>query len=344
MSVFKPIYLKNVDLLPYNTFGVSVFAHHFATFRSVNELHELINAKKSDTKPFFLGGGSNVLLTEDVSAPVLKNEIKEFTVLKRNDNVAYVRVGAGENWHQFVMRCLSLNFGGLENLSLIPGNVGASPMQNIGAYGVEMKQVFHCLEAYNMQSQKIETFDKNDCEFDYRESVFKTREKGKYAILNVTFCLRVDKHELHTDYRALSEELQANAISEPTIHDVSRAVMAIRKRKLPDPAELGNAGSFFKNPILSRQQFDKIQEKFPQIPFFTVNETQIKIPAGWLIEQAGWKGKKIGKCGVHDKQALVLVNYGGASGKQIKELSEQIIADIFQKYEVLLQAEVNIIL
>jgi len=339
----KNVISQNIDLKPYNTFGISVRADKFARFSNVEQLKSLVQQAQSQPL-LILGGGSNILFTEE-SVPkfILKNEIKGFEIRYRTDNYVFVRVGAGEVWHEFIERCLNLGFGGLENLSLIPGNVGASPMQNIGAYGVEIKDVFDSLDAFNIKTQKIETFYNLDCQFGYRESVFKHYLKDQYVIVNVTFLLTTRKHNININYRALKEELEIQEIINPTIHDVSRAVIAVRRKKLPDPQELGNAGSFFKNPIISIEHFVKIQEKYENIPHFSLNEQEIKIPAGWLIEQAGWKGKKINKCGVHDKQALVLVNYGGAKGKEVLNLAKQIIEDVKLKFEISLQTEVNFV-
>jgi len=332
----------DVNLSPYNTFNISVRAKQFARFSSIEELQFIL--QQTTLPPLLLGGGSNILFSQKtIPFIVLKNEIKGFKIEKQEKNHVYVCVGAGENWHSFVLQCLQLNFGGLENLSLIPGNVGASPMQNIGAYGTEIKEVFHSLRAYNIHKQQIETFYNEDCQFGYRESIFKHELKGQYIILNVTYRLTNSDHVINTKYRALQEELDAQQIVQPTIHDVSSAVIAVRQRKLPDPNILGNAGSFFKNPIISRELFQTIQHNYEHIPHFSLNEHEVKIPAGWLIEQTGWKGKKIGNCGVHDKQALVLVNYSNAKGREIVNLSQQIIKTVNQKFGVLLQTEVNII-
>jgi UDP-N-acetylmuramate dehydrogenase len=253
-----------------------------------------------------------------------------------------VKAGAGEVWHSFVQHCIAQNWCGLENLSLIPGSVGASPMQNIGAYGVEIKDVFHALEAYHISSGEIHHFNHAQCQFAYRESVFKRALKGQYIILNVTFKLSKIA-QLKTTYGAIAEALQDNGITQPTIKDVSNAVIAIRQSKLPDPKVLGNAGSFFKNPVIGRSQFEQLQKEFAQMPHYDVSDTEVKLAAGWLIENAGLKGFRKGNCGVHQKQALVLVNYGGSSGQEILELSNYIIENIQAKYGVSLEREVNII-
>jgi UDP-N-acetylmuramate dehydrogenase len=332
---------KNVDLKPYNTFGISVKANYFAAFQDFSSLADLLgdNKEKNTT---ILGGGSNVLFTQEFDGLILRNEIKGKEVVKEDGNFVYVKAGAGENWHEFVLYAIDNNWGGIENLSLIPGSVGASPMQNIGAYGVEIKDVFHELEAFNIETGKLETFSHSECEFGYRESVFKRALKGKYVITSVTYRLS-KSHEVNTSYGAINSELEAKSIQKPTIKDISDAVIAIRQSKLPDPKKIGNAGSFFKNPVVEKNVVTKIQEKYPDVPFYTVDDNYVKLPAGWLIDTAGWKGKRIGNHGVHSKQALVLVNYDDATGKEIYALSQEILDDIEDKFGVLLEREVNII-
>lgn len=333
---------SNIDILPFNTFGISVLAKQFATFSSVTELQQLLNNKDTSVSFMILGGGSNVLFTQNFNGLILKNEILGFEITEKNGDDIYVKAGAGENWHSFVLRTIGLNLGGLENLSLIPGNVGASPMQNIGAYGREIKDVFHSLEAYHIESGEIHTFLNEDCQFGYRESVFKRALKNQYVILNVTYRLS-KKHHINTSYGAIEEELKKMGITSPTIKDVSNAVIAIRSSKLPNPKEIGNAGSFFKNPVISKQQLDILISQYPDIPSYPVDENHVKLAAGWLIEKAGWKGKTFENYGVHKLQALVLVNYGGATGNQLFNLSDQIIQDISTKFGVVLEREVNII-
>ena len=332
---------KNIDLKPYNTFGISVKANYFAAFHDVSSLASLLrdNREKNIT---ILGGGSNVLFTQQYEGIILRNEIKGKEVVKENDNFVFVKAGAGENWHEFVLYSISNNWGGIENLSLIPGSVGASPMQNIGAYGVEIKDVFHELEAFNIETDELETFSHSECQFGYRESVFKRALKGKYVITSVTYRLSKN-HQLNTSYGAINSELEAKSIKNPTIKDVSDAVIAIRQSKLPDPKEIGNAGSFFKNPVVEKIVLTKIQQKYPEVPFYPIDNNHVKLPAGWLIDTAGWKGKRIGNHGVHSKQALVLVNYDDATGKEIYTLSQKILDDIEEKFGVLLEREVNII-
>ena len=332
---------KNVDLKPYNTFGISVKANYFAAFQDVSTLASLLkdNQEKSI---ILLGGGSNVLFTRNFDGLILRNEIKGKEVAKEDNEFVYVKAGAGENWHQFVLYCIENNWGGIENLSLIPGSVGASPMQNIGAYGVEIKDVFHELEAFNIETGKLETFSHSECAFGYRESVFKRALKGKYVITSVTYRLN-KQHNVNTSYGAINSELEAKGIEKPTIKDISNAVIAIRQSKLPDPKQIGNAGSFFKNPVVEKSVLTKIQEKYPEVPSYPIDEDHVKLPAGWLIDRAGWKGKRIDNYGVHSKQALVLVNYDDATGKEIYALSQEILDDIEDKFSVLLEREVNII-
>lgn len=332
---------NNVNLKPYNTFGISVLAKNYATFSSVEDLEKILAVHPSEN-PLIIGGGSNIILTQDIDRLVLKNEIKGITVNEEDNEFYYIKVGAGENWHKFVCYAIENNWGGVENLSLIPGNVGASPMQNIGAYGVEIKDVFYSLEAYELKTGAVKTFDHSACKFGYRESVFKNEFKNQYIILNVTFRL-TKKHTLNTSYGAIDLELEKMGVSTPTIKEVSQAVIAIRQSKLPDPAKIGNAGSFFKNPVVAKDIYTKILENFPDAPSYSIDDNFVKIPAGWLIEKAGWKGKDLGGYGVHTKQALVLVNYGDTPGQKIVDLSATIINDIATKFGITLEREVNII-
>jgi len=332
---------QHVNLKPYNTFGIEVFAAGFARFSSISELKTILE-NNTYSQLLILGGGSNLLLTKDFDGLILKNEIQGFTILEETSKNVIIEAGAGENWHEFVMNCIENNFAGVENLSLIPGSVGASPMQNIGAYGVEIKDVFHHLKAYHIGSGEIHTFDKEACHFGYRESVFKNVFKGQYIICSVAFELSKSP-KINTTYGAIETELAAKNITEPTIREVSNAVITIRQSKLPDPKVLGNAGSFFKNPVVEEAVVQKIQENFPSIPNYPAGEGKRKLAAGWLIEQAGWKGKTIDTYGVHKLQALVLVNYGGSTGKQVFDLSTQIIESIEVKFGVTLEREVNIL-
>lgn len=332
---------EHVDLKPFNTFGISVKARYFAGFGSVEEL-DLILSPQRDREILILGGGSNLLLTGDIDCLVLKNELKGIELVRDDVDELLVKAHAGETWHDFVMHCIDNNWGGIENLSLIPGNVGAAPMQNIGAYGVEIKDVFEELEAYEISSGQIKIFRKDECCFGYRESVFKRDLKGKYIILSVT--LRLSRNpKINTSYGAIENRLAEMGIQNPTIKDVSEAVIYIRQTKLPDPKKIGNSGSFFKNPVVSRQKFEELKENFPEITNYPIDENNVKLAAGWLIENAGWKGKTFGNYGVHKNQALVLVNYGGAKGKDIYRLSEDILNSVKEKFGVELEREVNVV-
>ncbi len=335
------MFQKNISLKPYNTFGIDAYAESFVSVTSLDQLLEITNSYKD---LFILSGGSNVLFTQDIQNPVIYLNIKGLTILQNEDpNNVFIQAMAGENWHEFVLWTLDHNFGGLENLSLIPGNVGTSPMQNIGAYGVEIKDVFYKLEALEIATGKIKIFYKKDCNFGYRESVFKNILKGKYIIVSVTFQLTKKQHQLQTSYGAIQEELEKRQISDPSIKDVSNAIITIRKSKLPDPKEIGNSGSFFKNPVVTMLQFKTLQKKHPNIPFYKVSEELIKIPAGWLIEQCGFKGKRFGDAGVHKNQALVLVNYGKATGKEILDVAKKILQSVKNQFGIDLEIEVNII-
>ncbi|MGV3630566.1 MAG: UDP-N-acetylmuramate dehydrogenase [Bacteroidota bacterium] len=331
---------ENVDLKPFNTFGIEAKAAQFARFRSVDELKE--NLASPDKPLFILGGGSNILLTQDLEALVLKNEIKGIEILEKANDSVLIRVGAGEVWHEFVLFCVQNGYAGIENLSLIPGNVGASPMQNIGAYGVEVKDVICEVEAFELEGRQVHRFSNAECEFGYRESVFKRALKGKYVITHVTFKLSASP-KINTTYGAIESELKSRGITKPTIKDVSDAVIAIRQSKLPDPKQIGNAGSFFKNPVVEQAVYDNIRADHPNVPSYPAEAGKVKVPAGWLIEQAGWKGRTFDNYGVHKNQALVLVNYGGATGQQIRDLSSMILEDIKNKFGVELEREVNII-
>jgi len=332
---------KNKDLQALNTFGIHALAREFAAFSNLNELHELVSSNRAKTL-MILGGGSNILLTQNVDAFVLRNEIKGFEIISEEDGVVLVKSGAGEIWHEFVLACIDSGLGGLENLSLIPGSVGASPMQNIGAYGVEIKDVFKELEAYHIESGELHTFSKEQCEFGYRESVFKRKLKGQYVITSVTFQLSRE-HQVNSTYGAINDELKKMGIDNPSILDISNAVIAIRSSKLPDPKQIGNAGSFFKNPVVEVAVLDNIKKKYPDVPSYPAEPGKVKLAAGWLIERAGWKGFTEKNYGVHKLQALVLVNYGGATGKEIYDLSSQILEDVQRKFGVELEREVNII-
>jgi UDP-N-acetylmuramate dehydrogenase len=331
---------ENISLKPYNTFGIHIMAKYFAAFTNVAELAELFGIQKE--KYLILGGGSNILFTKNYDGLVLKNEIAGIEKIKEDDVYVFVRAGAGVGWHEFVLYCINNKLAGLENLSLIPGSVGASPMQNIGAYGVEIKDVFYELEAYNIEEQKLVSFSKRDCAFGYRESIFKNKYKGQFVITSVTF--RLNKIPVYnTSYGAIEAELEKMGVQSLSIKAISDAVIHIRQSKLPDPKIIGNAGSFFKNPTIQNTQFEKLKHEFPQIVGYPVGDTETKLAAGWLIEQCGWKGYRKHDAGCHEKQALVLVNYGNAIGEEILQLSEKIIDSVKLKFDVELHREVNIV-
>lgn len=337
MEIVSHYPLKNL-----NTFGISAFAKQFVQVHTVQELAEVLK-ENAHSKLFILGGGSNMLLTQDIDALVIHIDIKGKEVVHRADNFVHVKAMAGENWHGFVIYCMDNNFGGLENLSLIPGNVGTTPIQNIGAYGTEIKDTFISCEAMNITTQEIEVFTKEDCEFGYRESIFKGRLKDKYVITSVTFKLTTANHKINTSYGDIAAELTKQDITVPNIKNISNAVTAIRQSKLPDPKELGNSGSFFKNPVISLAEFEKVYALHPTMPHYIVNDSQVKVPAGWLIEQCGFKGKRFGDAGVHARQALVLVNYGNATGQEILDLSKNIQDTVRATFGIQIEAEVNII-
>ena len=332
---------NNITLKSFNTFGIDVNASEFASINSIQDLKDVLNTSPSDL--LILGGGSNLLLTKNIDALVLQINLKGISVISSTKNSVQIEVAAGENWHELVCWCLEENFGGLENLSLIPGNVGTAPIQNIGAYGVELKDSFVSCKALDIQTKELRTFTKEECNFGYRNSVFKEELKGQYIITSVVFELSRQEHRLKTNYGAIESELQNYGISEPTIQDISKAVISIRNSKLPDPKIIGNSGSFFKNPVISSSNFKVLKSQFPLIPHYTISENSIKIPAAWLIDTAGFKGKTFGNYGVHAKQALVLVNYGGASGKDILKLSIQIQKAVKLIFDIDLETEVNIL-
>ncbi|AOW08043.1 UDP-N-acetylmuramate dehydrogenase [Flavobacterium gilvum] len=334
--------LHHFSLKNYNTFGIEAKAEQFVAVHSVAELKSILEQNKNQKK-FILGGGSNMLLTKDIEALVIHIDLKGKKILKEDADYVWVESQAGENWHEFVLWAIDQNFGGIENMSLIPGNVGTTPVQNIGAYGVEMKDTFVSCEAINIESQEMRTFTKEECNFGYRESIFKNEVKDQYIITSAVFKLTKQNHKINTSYGDILAELTKNNITTPTLKDVSNAVIAIRKSKLPDPAELGNSGSFFKNPILLKTDFEKIHQNFPEMRFFDISATEVKVPAGWLIEQAGLKGKRFGDAGIHKNQALVLVNYGGATGQEILEVSKTVQDTVFNTFGIHIEAEVNII-
>ena len=332
---------ENFHLKSYNTFSIDAKAKFFNSFSFVEELEEIL-MMYSEYPVFILGGGSNILFMKDYGGAVLKNEVKGIELQHEDADYVYVKVGAGENWHQFVLHCIDHNWAGIENLSLIPGNVGASPIQNIGAYGVELDDVFWSLEAFHLFEKRIHTFTREDCEFGYRNSIFKERYKDQFAIISVTFQLK-KKPIFHIDYGAITEELEKMGVKDLSIKAVSQAVINIRSSKLPDPQKIANAGSFFKNPEVPTEKYEALKLQFPNIVAYPLAKGTAKLAAGWMIEQCGWKGYRKGDAGCHAKQALVLVNYGNATGKEIFDLSEEILQSVKNKFGVVLEREVNVI-
>ena len=332
----------NFSLKSYNTFGIEAKAKQFVAVHNLKDLRTVLQENKSNKK-FILGGGSNMLLTKDIEALVIHIDLKGKKIIKEDDDFVWVESQAGENWHEFVIWTIDQNFGGLENMSLIPGNVGTTPVQNIGAYGTEIKDTFASCEAITIENQEIKTFTNQECHFGYRESIFKNETKDQYIITSVVYKLTKRNHKINISYGDISGELSKNNIKNPSLKDVSNAVIAIRQSKLPDPKELGNSGSFFKNPIISKTDFEKIHQQFPEMKYYEVSETQVKVPAGWLIEQAGFKGKRFGDAGIHKNQALVLVNYGNATGQEILDVSKKIQETIFDTFGIHIEAEVNVI-
>lgn len=331
----------HISLLPYNTFGIDVQAEHFVEVHSLPEVRKALRAK---IRPVLvLGGGSNLLFAGHIKGLVLKNAIPGIQVVRRFKNKVWVEAGGGVVWHEFVQWAVSQGFGGVENMSLIPGTVGAAPIQNIGAYGVEIKDVFVRLKALNLENGQLRTFNLRDCRFGYRDSVFKREEKGKYLITSVVFSLTSRAHKINVSYGDIQKTLEQNGVQTPDIAAVSQAVIQIRTSKLPDPAKIGNCGSFFKNPETDRSVLERIQIDYPAVPHFDLPDGRVKIPAGWLIEQCGWKGKRVGNTGSYEKQALVLVNYGGATGAEVKALAYQIIDSVETKFGIRLEPEVNMV-
>ncbi len=329
----------NLSLKKFNTFGIDVSAKNVIYLTELKQLDQISNLEDC----FIIGGGSNILLTKNIDRPVIINQTKGICKVNEDENYIELAVASGENWHEFVMYCIKKGYGGIENMSLIPGSVGAAPMQNIGAYGREIKDVLTYVSAVNIETKQIEKFANQECEFGYRESIFKKSLKGKYFVSDVGIRLTKKNHRLNTSYGDIEKWLNDHIIKIPTIQDVSNAVISIRKSKLPDPSDLGNSGSFFKNPVISQSQYNGLLEKFPTIKSYPVNDKEVKVPAGWLIESLGWKGKRVGNTGAHKKQALVLVNYGNATGSEVKELAEDIRRSVWATYKIRLETEVNII-
>ena len=332
---------ENKSLKNYNTFGIDCTARYFVSVESIEELKQALSEKNSK-ELFILGGGSNMLLTGDLDAFVIHINLKGIEILKETETEVFVKAMAGENWHAFVQYCIASDFGGLENLSLIPGNVGTAPIQNIGAYGVELKDTFVSCNTVEVETLKEREFTKDECAFEYRNSIFKNEAKGKYIITSVTFRLTKKNHKTSVSYGDIQKVLNDKKIETPTIKDISEAVIAIRQSKLPDPKILGNSGSFFKNPVVDAETFQEFRRNFPEAPFYEVSPTEFKIPAGWLIEKAGFKGQRFGDAGVHKNQALVLVNYGKASGKQLWELAMEIQKKVKEMTGIFIEPEVNV--
>ncbi len=334
---------QNISLKHLNTFGIEATAKYFTRIERLEDLQNLLKTPVYQQNPkFILGGGSNVLITQDFEGLLLFNAIKGIKKIKETLEEVWVKAYSGENWHEFVIHCVKQNWSGIENLSLIPGSVGAAPIQNIGAYGVELKDVFSELEAVHLESGEIHRFQAADCNFGYRQSVFKEALKGQYFVFSVTLKLqKIPQYKL--DYGVIRQQLEIMNIEELTIKAVSDAICTIRQKKLPNPKKIGNAGSFFKNPIVSRMFFEKLLKQYASIPHYPIDKNRIKIPAGWLIEQCGWKGKKVGQTGAYKNQALVLVNYGNASGKEIAALAEKIQLSVKEKFNIKIEKEVNIV-
>ncbi len=339
---FKSIVMhQHFSLLPFNTFGIEVHAQYYERIEQVADLQKVL---KMGIKPVMvLGGGSNLLLTQDIPGLVVHNAIEGIEIVRKFNNKVWVKVGGGVNWHAFVLWAVENGLGGVENLSLIPGTVGASPVQNIGAYGVEIKDVFVHLEAVALETGKICRFNKAQCQFGYRDSYFKKEGKGKFCITSVTFSLTQHQHRLQLSYGDITRTLAEQKVENPGIADISAAIIQIRRSKLPDPAQIGNCGSFFKNPEVDRSVLEAIRTDNPNVVSFDLPNGRVKIPAGWLIEQCGWKGKRVGNTGAYEKQALVLVNYGGATGAEVKALAFAIIDSVWARFGVRLEAEVNIL-
>jgi len=333
---------EEISLKPYNSFGIAAKARYFVEINTVEELRQALRLEGYPEK-FILGGGSNMLITGNLNALVLHINVKGIAIVDQDDDHVVLKIMAGENWHDLVLWTLKQGYGGLENMSLIPGNTGTAPIQNIGAYGVELRDTFVSCEALNVADQSMKSFAKEDCRFGYRDSYFKSEGKGKYIITSVTLKLTKRNHRRNTSYGAIEAELEKQGISDPKITDISNAVIAIRQSKLPDPKVLGNSGSFFKNPIISEAEFHTFTEDHPTAPFYTISRDAYKIPAGWLIEQAGFKGKRFGDAGIHKNQALVLVNHGDATGEAILNLANKIIDAVEEKFGIRIEPEVNIV-
>jgi UDP-N-acetylmuramate dehydrogenase len=341
----KPQILQNISLKPYNTFGIDCTAKNFIEIKTVDELLEVLKLIEQEnySSIFILGGGSNILFLNDFDGLIIKNSIQGIEKINENEENVSLYVGAGENWHQFVLFCLENNYGGVENLSLIPGTVGAAPMQNIGAYGIEICKVVERVKVIDRQTKKQLWITNAECQFGYRTSIFKTQAKDKYIIIGVEFRLTKQNHILNTSYGAIQDALNLKTNQLPTINQISKAVIEIRESKLPNPKEIGNGGSFFKNPEIPSSRFEELKKEFPAIVGYPISDKITKVPAGWLIESCGWKGKIVGNTGAHKNQALVLVNYGNAKGEEIWTLAKEIQKSVFDKFGITIEAEINIV-
>jgi len=334
---------NSYGLKKYNTFGVDVETRFFVSIDNIDTLRSLILSKQLEEQEVcIIGEGSNTIFKTNFEGWVLKNDLKGIRVLQEDDEHVWVEAQAGENWHEFVNHCVENNWGGVENLSLIPGSVGAAPVQNIGAYGVELKDVFESLIAVNMRSGRVERFSLNACRFGYRDSIFKNRLKGRYFIVSISLKLTKKNHNFNLSYGQVKEKMEQMG-KDVNLKNISDTVCFIRRSKLPDPAVIGNCGSFFKNAIITTTKFEKIQKRFPEIPSYPVSDKKVKIPSAWLIEQCGWKGRRFGNIGVYDKHSLILVNHGGGTGREVAWLSEKIIESVYDKFSIEIEREVNII-
>lgn len=336
---------SQINLKKHNTFGIHAFAKAYSSITTIAQLKEALSYYHRQSV-FFLGGGSNMLILKDIEKPVLHLNVKGIEVLEQSNGKVIVKAMAGENWHEFVMHSIKNNWAGIENLALIPGNVGTSPIQNIGAYGVELKDVFQSCDVMNITTRETKTLSLADCKFGYRDSIFKNEARGMYVITSVTFELtdlnNTTDYSYKTSYGAIKDELE-QLEGELSIHKVAQAVINIRSSKLPDPKVLGNSGSFFKNPIIKKEYYEDLIRMHPELPHYPVDDHFVKVPAGWLIDRCGFKGKRYGDAGVHDRQALVLVNYGDASGEQVLEVARTIQQEVKDRYGIEIETEVNLI-
>ncbi len=334
---------QNVSLKPYNTLGVDAIADRLIAISKSRDLYVLFQNKLLNDNIIVLGSGSNILFRGRVNQLVLKNEVQFLEILDESEKQIIIKSGGGNNWHELVTACVKKGWGGIENLALIPGTVGAAPIQNIGAYGVELQDRFISLEAFNLSSGEIEVYKKDDCRFGYRDSIFKNELKNKLVILSVTLALSKPPHRIKGEYQSLKEWLKNNHIHNPSISDIYKGVVEIRTNKLPNPSDLGNAGSFFKNPVISKSEFEQLEERFQTVPSYPAGNEKVKVPAGWLIEKTGWKGKRVGNTGTYKNQALVIVNHGGATGEEIWNLAKRIQLSVQKKFGIELIPEVNVI-